>query len=93
MNGQSKKTQGNIDEVTVDTTIELLWPPSGLWQTGTITHAWGNGEFAIRFEDDRMSTNSLILYLSHFSLELTGNVAIFYFWKSHCILTGNVVIF
>eukprot|EP01084_Bolivina_argentea_P276151 471137_1 len=42
----------NLDELTVDTTIELLWPPSGQWQTGTITHVWGNGEFAIQFEDD-----------------------------------------
>lgn len=81
MNGQSKKTQGNIDEVTVDTTIELLWPPSGLWQTGTITHAWGNGEFAIRFEDDRMSTNSLILYLSHFPLDFDWKCCDFLFFK------------
>eukprot|EP00484_Ammonia_sp_Unknown_P021070 CAMPEP_0197035444 /NCGR_PEP_ID=MMETSP1384-20130603/13245_1 /TAXON_ID=29189 /ORGANISM="Ammonia sp." /LENGTH=495 /DNA_ID=CAMNT_0042465511 /DNA_START=111 /DNA_END=1598 /DNA_ORIENTATION=+ len=42
----------NLDELTVGTSIELLWPPSGQWQTGTITHVWGNGEFAIQFEDD-----------------------------------------
>jgi len=46
------ENKSKIEDVTVDTTIELLWPPSGLWQTGTITHSWGNGEFAIRFEDD-----------------------------------------
>eukprot|EP01083_Nonionella_stella_P012318 34949_1 len=48
----STTTRVNLDELTVDTTIELLWPPSGQWQTGTITHVWGNGEFAIQFEDD-----------------------------------------
>ena len=44
----------SLEDLTVGTTIELLWPPSGQWQTGTITHVWGNGEFAISFEDDRM---------------------------------------
>ena len=53
----NKKQDGSkidLSSITVDTTIELLWPPSGQWQTGTITHVWGNGEFAIQFEDDRM---------------------------------------
>ena len=50
----------NVDELTVDTTIELLWPPSGQWQTGTITDVCGCGQFAIHFPDDRMFRNPSI---------------------------------
>eukprot|EP00485_Elphidium_margaritaceum_P006878 CAMPEP_0202700876 /NCGR_PEP_ID=MMETSP1385-20130828/14021_1 /ASSEMBLY_ACC=CAM_ASM_000861 /TAXON_ID=933848 /ORGANISM="Elphidium margaritaceum" /LENGTH=474 /DNA_ID=CAMNT_0049358163 /DNA_START=39 /DNA_END=1463 /DNA_ORIENTATION=- len=41
-----------VSELKEGTLLELLWPPSGQWQIGTITHNWKNGEVAIRFEDD-----------------------------------------
>eukprot|EP01084_Bolivina_argentea_P283830 486212_1 len=42
----------NKNRLRDGTIIELLWPPSGQWQKGTITHVWGNGEYAIQFADD-----------------------------------------
>ena len=46
--------QGDLNDVHVGTRIELLWPPSGQWQLGNVTKVWGNGEYAIKFDDDRM---------------------------------------
>lgn len=51
--GNQNNFERDLSNVNVGTRIELLWPSSNRWQNGSITQVWGNGEFTIKFDDDR----------------------------------------